>query len=47
MADLQACLLVLDTKIDTYVEAEKGTHFHDDTKHFLEGKQVGARAARS
>lgn len=31
VADLQACLLVLDTKIDSYVEAEKRTHSHDHT----------------
>ncbi|MGR3377369.1 MerR family transcriptional regulator [Salipiger abyssi] len=47
LADLQACLLVLDTKIDTYVEAEKRTHSHDDTEHSCDGKPAGARSARA
>ena len=32
VAALHSCLLVLDTKIDGYVEAEKRTH-HDNRKH--------------
>ncbi|WP_417261466.1 MerR family transcriptional regulator [Celeribacter sp.] len=44
--DLQASLLVLDTKIDTYVEAEKRTHSHDDTEHSFDGQQTRARPTR-
>jgi DNA-binding transcriptional MerR regulator len=32
IAELNACLLVLDTKIDTYVETQKRTQSHDDRK---------------
>ncbi|MCR8549298.1 MerR family transcriptional regulator [Salipiger sp. P9] len=46
LSELQACLLVLDTKIDTYVEAEKRTQPHDDTRYSTAGDQSRARAAR-
>ncbi|WP_417277593.1 MerR family transcriptional regulator [Celeribacter sp.] len=44
--DLQASLLVLDTKIDTYVETEKRTHSHDDTEHSFDGQQTRTRPTR-
>lgn len=47
LADLQASLLVLDTKIDTYVETEKRTHPNEDTHPTLIGNETGTRAARS
>ncbi|RVU38106.1 MerR family transcriptional regulator [Hwanghaeella grinnelliae] len=49
LADLQASLLVLDTKIDTYVDLEKRTRKHDDTRppspgnRSRAGKQTGSR----
>ncbi|WP_095589819.1 MerR family transcriptional regulator [Actibacterium ureilyticum] len=43
IADLQAALLVLDTKIDTYVAAEKRTQNHDDRDA---RNPAGARTAR-
>jgi DNA-binding transcriptional MerR regulator len=46
LAELQSCLLVLDTKIDTYVEAEKRTQNHDNSTQSPRN-QIGARAARS
>ena len=33
LAELNASLLVLDTKIDSYVEAEKRTQHHDTSEH--------------
>lgn len=47
LADLQACLLVLDTKIDSYVEAEKRTHPHERTQEPTGRKQTRPRAARA
>ncbi|MDK3018802.1 MerR family transcriptional regulator [Pseudodonghicola flavimaris] len=47
LADLQACLLVLDTKIDGYVETEKRTQTHDDTQQYDAGEPAGARQARA
>ena len=46
LAELEDSLLVLDTKIDTYVEAEKRTQNHDNS-HQIRRNQIGARAARS
>ncbi|WP_226579221.1 MerR family transcriptional regulator [Acuticoccus sediminis] len=46
LADLQACLLVLDTKIDTYVATEKRTHFHDHARKPVSGDPAGTRTAR-
>ena len=46
LADLQAALLVLDTKIDTYVEAEKRTQPNEPTNKTTDRNQIGARAAR-
>lgn len=46
LAQLQDSLLVLDTKIDTYVEAEKRTQNHDNSTQ-TRRNQIGARAARS
>ncbi|EKE74430.1 MULTISPECIES: MerR family transcriptional regulator [Roseobacteraceae] len=46
LAELEASLLVLDTKIDTYVEAEKRTQNHDNSTQ-IRRNQIGARAARS
>lgn len=47
VAELQACLLILDTKIDGYVEAEKRTQDHDDATTSITGNQTGARPARA
>jgi len=47
VAELQACLLILDTKIDGYVEAEKRTQDHDDATTSITGNQTGARTARA
>ena len=47
VADLEACLLILDIKIDGYVEAEKRTQNHDDATTRLTGNQTGARTARA
>jgi DNA-binding transcriptional MerR regulator len=46
-AELQACLLVLDTKIDTSVEAEKRTQPNEDAHQHLNGNKTGTRSARS
>ena len=46
LTELEASILVLDTKIDTYVEAEKGTQIHDNSPQ-IPRNQIGARAARS
>lgn len=46
MADLEACLLVLDTKIDTYVEAEKRTQTNDDQHRHPNRYKAGAGAPR-
>ncbi|MEP1575558.1 MerR family transcriptional regulator [Roseibium album] len=46
LAELEDSLLVLDTKIDTYVEAEKRTQNHDNSTQ-IRRNQIGARAARS
>lgn len=46
IAELEACLLVLDTKIDTYVEAEKGTQNDKPNRNRQQGNAAGARAAR-
>jgi len=47
LADLQACLLVLDTKIDTYVEAEKRTHPDDGSERKFTRNKAGARPTRT
>jgi len=47
VAELQACLLILDTKIDGYVEAEKRTQDHGDATTSITGNQTGARTARA
>ncbi|MBW6419500.1 MerR family transcriptional regulator [Celeribacter sp. PS-C1] len=47
LADLQSCLLVLDTKIDTYVEAEQRTHSHDEPRQNDHDDSFGARQART
>ena len=46
LAELEASLLVLDTKIDTYVEAEKRAQTNDHSTQATRN-QIGARAARS
>ena len=46
LAELEDSLLVLDTKIDSYVEAEKRTQNHDNSTQSRRN-QIGARAARS
>jgi DNA-binding transcriptional MerR regulator len=46
LAELEASLLVLDTKIDTYVEAGKRTQKNDKSTQ-PSRNQIGARAARS
>ncbi len=45
VAELQACLLVLDTKIDTYVESETRTQDDDSNTGTRHPKPAGARAA--
>jgi DNA-binding transcriptional MerR regulator len=46
LANLQASLLVLDTKIDSYVETEK-RHSHDDTRKPINRKPTRARPTRT
>ena len=46
LAELEDSLLVLDTKIDSYVEAEKRTQNHDNSNQSRR-IQIGARATRS
>lgn len=46
LAELEDSLLVLDTKIDSYVEAEKRTQNHDNSNQ-IRRNQIGARATRS
>jgi len=46
LAELEDSLLVLDTKIDSYVEAEKRTQNHDNSNQIRRNK-IGARATRS
>lgn len=46
LVELEDSLLVLDTKIDSYVEAEKRTQNHDSSTQ-IRRNQIGARATRS
>lgn len=46
LADLNACLLVLDTKIGGYATMEEGIN-NDDSKHKRLRKPAGARQARA
>lgn len=46
LAELEDSLLVLDIKIDSYVEAEKRTQNHDNSNESRRN-QTGARATRS
>ncbi len=47
VADLEACLLVLDTKIAGYVGSEQRMENHDVTPPERRRKPAGARAARA
>lgn len=47
LQDLQSSLLVLDTKIDSYVETEKRTQTHDIERPSSTGNPLAARAARA
>ncbi|WP_172328522.1 MerR family transcriptional regulator [Mangrovicoccus sp. HB161399] len=47
LADLQACLLVLDTKIGGYAEAEKRTHPDEQSPSPDDGEPAGARTPRA
>lgn len=47
LAELQSCLLVLDTKIDGYVAAEKRTQPHDDKHRNNDGNTTGTRSTRA
>lgn len=47
LAELQACLLVLDTKIETYVDLENRTQNHDKSLPPIPGIETRTRAARS
>lgn len=47
VAELEACLLILDTKIDSYVEDERRTQDHDDRPTVPAGDKTGARTARA
>ena len=46
VAELQACLLILDSKIDIYVETEKRMQTDDDATTQPGRNQTGARTAR-
>ena len=44
VAELQACLLVLDSKIGGYADAEQRMEENDATERHHDGKQAGPRA---
>ena len=44
VAELQACLLVLDSKIGAYADAEQRIEENDATERHHDGKQAGPRA---
>ena len=44
VAELQACLLVLDSKIGGYADAEQRIEENDATERHHDGKQAGPRA---
>ncbi|QDC00021.1 MULTISPECIES: MerR family transcriptional regulator [Phyllobacteriaceae] len=47
VAELNACLLVLDAKIDGYVDTEKRTEIYDAAFHRHQREPAGARKARA
>jgi len=47
VAELNACLLVLNAKIDGYVETEKRIEIHGAAFHQRQREQAGARKARA